>query len=123
MPMVAIRSMGLLLESLVGEQVGARRSCSVTPDYLERLLDISNQRFQENTKRIARFRAAVLEATNAKTKKDGTEWEDAEARRARKREEGLRRREEVLQRQHTQTTGLLPEDGHSGNGLFEPNLT
>ncbi|KXJ94124.1 methyltransferase TYW3-domain-containing protein [Microdochium bolleyi] len=120
-PMVAIRSMGLLLESLVGEQLGGQRHCSVTLAYMRRLLDISNQRFEENTKRIARFRAAVLEATTKPTKKDGTEWEDAEARRARKREEGLRRREELAeqqrQRQDSQAAG---NDGETESDLLSP---
>lgn len=112
-PIVAIRSMGLLLESLVGEQVGNQRHCTVTAGYLRRLLDISNQRFEENTKRIARFRSAVLDATtkSASTKKDGTEWEDAEARRARKREEGLRRREKLLQQQQQKSSQVDEADG------------
>ncbi|KAH7037498.1 methyltransferase TYW3-domain-containing protein [Microdochium trichocladiopsis] len=122
MPMVAIRSMGLLLESLVGEQIQGQRYCTVSSGYLGRLLDISNHRFHENTKRIARFRSAVLDATSTKaTKKDGTEWEDAETRRARKREEGLRRREELLREQQTRTT--VGEDQVSKDSLLDPNMT
>lgn len=98
-PMVAIRSMGLLLESLVGVQNGEIRQCTVSLEYLQQLLRISDERFDENKKRIERFRSAVVEATKPPTKKDGTQWEDPEARRARKREEGLRRQAEKQSQQ------------------------
>ncbi|KAI0971995.1 methyltransferase TYW3-domain-containing protein [Xylaria arbuscula] len=93
-PIVAIRSMGLSLESLVGIQEGGVTRCTVSNDYLLSLVRIANERFEENKKRIERFRTTVLEASNP-LKKDGTEWEDAQARRERKREEGLRRKAEL----------------------------
>ncbi|KAI1865242.1 hypothetical protein JX265_008289 [Neoarthrinium moseri] len=94
-PIVAIRCMGLTFESLVGIQKANGISCTVSADYLQTLLKISNERFSENTKRIQRFRTAVLEATQPPKKKDGTEWEDAAARRERKKAEGLRKKAEL----------------------------
>ncbi|KAI0113818.1 methyltransferase TYW3-domain-containing protein [Hypoxylon sp. NC0597] len=99
-PIVAIRSMGLSFESLVGYQSGGddnKLRCTVSPAYLRTLVHIANERFSENTKRIERFRAALVEATRPFSKNAG-QWEDAQIRRERKRVEGLKRREE-LQRQ------------------------
>ncbi|OHE99793.1 tRNA wybutosine-synthesizing protein [Colletotrichum orchidophilum] len=112
-PMVGVRTMGLALESLIGyvdedeDEArgggggggGAERHCTVTPDYLRDLLRIANERFVENAARIARFRAALQEAVAGpppKLGEGGAEWEDADARRERKKAEGLRRKEEVL---------------------------
>ncbi len=93
-PVVAVRSMGLSLESLIGVDKDGVRRLVVSPEYLETLVRIANERFVENEKRIARFNAAVEAAFSPPPKgKDG--WEDAQARRERKREEGLRRREEL----------------------------
>ncbi|KAI1211870.1 methyltransferase TYW3-domain-containing protein [Annulohypoxylon truncatum] len=94
-PMVAIRSMGLSFESLIGHQSGDggdKIHCTVSSAYLRTLIRIGNERFVENTKRIERFRAALAEATKPSNKNEEA-WEDAESRRRRKREEGLRRRE------------------------------
>lgn len=86
----------------------------MSPEYLSLLVKIANERFEENKKRIARFQEALRlafgEGATAgvegqkKKKKSGdgesgnAEWEDAEARKQRKREEGLARREEVRRR-------------------------
>ena len=92
-PMVAVRSMGLSFESLIGAETDGVRRLIVSPQYLKTLVQIANERFVENEKRIARFSAA-LDAVFAPPK--GKEnWEDAQARRERKRQEGLRRREEL----------------------------
>ncbi|KAI1079661.1 methyltransferase TYW3-domain-containing protein [Whalleya microplaca] len=105
-PIVAIRSMGLALESLVGVQSGQYRQCTVSSSYLLTLVRIANERFSENKKRIERFRTAILEATQPATRKgDGAEWEDAQARRERKRAEGLRRKAELQSQQRSDATG------------------
>jgi tRNA wybutosine-synthesizing protein 3 len=93
MPMVAVRSMGLSFESLVGAETNGVRRLIVTPEYLRTLVQIGNERFVENQKRIARFSAALGAAFSPPKSKEG--WEDVQARRERKREEGLRRREEL----------------------------
>ncbi|KAK5991202.1 tRNA wybutosine-synthesizing protein 3 [Cladobotryum mycophilum] len=112
MPMVAVRSMGLGLESLIGyEESDGQRRRIVQPEYLQMLLRISNERFVENTKRIERFRSAfrddVLEP-KAKTKKnsEGEEWEDPVVRRERMKAEGLRRKAALQAEQEKATTQL-----------------
>ncbi|KAK5632407.1 hypothetical protein RRF57_008121 [Xylaria bambusicola] len=94
-PIVAVRSMGLSLESLIGIQENGVAKCTVSDDYLLSLLRIANERFEENKKRIERFRTAILEVSYPPKKRDGTEWEDAQSRRERKRMEGLRRKAEL----------------------------
>ncbi|KAI0897524.1 methyltransferase TYW3-domain-containing protein [Annulohypoxylon nitens] len=94
-PIVAIRSMGLSFESLIGYQSdddSGKIQCTVSSDYLRTLIRIGNERFIENTKRIERFRAALIDATKP-SNKNGDAWEDTETRRRRKREEGLKKRE------------------------------
>ncbi|KAL2886042.1 tRNA wybutosine-synthesizing protein 3 [Ceratocystis lukuohia] len=107
-PMVAVRSMGLSFESLLGHRrdgggaEAGETTLYVPEDYLDIIMNLANERFVENARRIERFRNAFLDAFNdvgaAKKKKkgqEGTEWEDVEVRRARKREEGLRKRDEA----------------------------
>ncbi|KND89886.1 tRNA wybutosine-synthesizing protein 3 [Tolypocladium ophioglossoides CBS 100239] len=95
-PIVAVRSMGLGFESLVGyETPDGQRRRLVPVGYLQTLLSIGNERFAENAKRIARFRAAFQHAVREpepRRNPDGGEWEDALARRERMRAEGLRRK-------------------------------
>ena len=88
-PMVAIRSSGLALSSLIGfmdDQIAPPTIITlVNGDYLRLLLEIANERFEANTKRIERFRRELLARTAAKV----SQWEDASARRERKKVEGL----------------------------------
>ncbi|KAI6711521.1 tRNA wybutosine-synthesizing protein [Diplocarpon mali] len=93
-PMVGIRSMGLALESVIGFASGGKGICVVPEWQLRSLIEISNQRFQENAKRIARFRTLLRaeRSTEGKRKgQEGVKWEDAGERRERKRAEGLER--------------------------------
>ncbi|KAF7559609.1 hypothetical protein G7046_g4530 [Stylonectria norvegica] len=98
-PMVAIRSMGLAFESLIGQQVvDGQLQRLVTPEYLHTLIQIANERFTENSNRIERFRAAFRDAMSEPVPKmnpQGDEWEDSAARRERKKAEGLRRKAEA----------------------------
>ncbi|KAH8844364.1 hypothetical protein MCOR27_009252 [Pyricularia oryzae] len=94
-PMVAIRSMGLGLESIVGTLAAGGLQCLVTPQYLAMLVRISNERFRQNAERIERFRLALQEEFGEKKQTGNPGWEDAAARRERKKAEGLRRREEI----------------------------
>ena len=101
--MVAIRSMGLGFESLVGMETQGNIHCIVSPAYLQMLIRLANERFVENSKRIQRFQVALLEAIEGSKKpKRGPEWEDAAARKERKRAEGLKRSAELKQQQHQQ---------------------
>lgn len=94
--MVAVRSMGLALESLIGFHEGGKEVCSVSEGALKTLLAISNERFQVNSARITRFRellmASISTQAEPKRREDGEEWEDAQERKERKRAEGLMRR-------------------------------
>ncbi|KAI1658727.1 methyltransferase TYW3-domain-containing protein [Daldinia decipiens] len=107
-PIVAIRSMGLTFESLIGYQSEGNDKLhrTVSPAYLRTLIRIANERFVENTKRIDRFRAALAEATKPVSESG---WEDAQVRRERKKAEGLRRREE-LRRQKNDSGAAAVED-------------
>lgn len=90
--------MGLAFESLIGHQVDGHHLRLVSPEYLGTLINIANERFAENTKRIGRFRDAFREAVSTPAPRrnpEGEEWEDAAARRERKRAEGLRRKAEL----------------------------
>ncbi|TLS22671.1 uncharacterized protein PpBr36_05657 [Pyricularia pennisetigena] len=94
-PMVAIRSMGLGVESIVGTVAAGGLQCLVTPQYLAMLVRISNERFRQNAERIERFRLALKDEFGGKKQTGKAGWEDAVARRERKKAEGLRRRDEV----------------------------
>ena len=111
-PMVAIRSSGLALESIIGrvlnrvEDTGSEDSDSVhyrigeevhslvTEHYLELLLKIANDRFKINMERMKRFECDLFrrESTFASI----STWEDGKVRQARKRAEGLKQREERI---------------------------
>ena len=97
--MVAVRSMGLSFESLIGFEAGdGRRSSLVSPSYLQSLVRIAGERFGENARRISRFQAAFRDALSEPAPRlnpQGEEWEDQVARRERKRAEGLRRKAEL----------------------------
>lgn len=112
-PMVAIRSMGLSFESLIGQQVGESRESLVPLGYLHKLMSIANERFVENTKRIERFLTAFRELSRPpqpRKNAEGAEWEDAAARRERKRAEGLRRKAEL---QSSKDSTISTEPGES----------
>jgi len=92
-PMVAIRTAGLALASLVGvcnDSIAegddeVRRL--VSEEYLEILVGMANERFVANRERIARFEHELFNKANS-----GESWEDGDSRRERKRREGLARR-------------------------------
>ncbi|KAL4904695.1 hypothetical protein BDW74DRAFT_27828 [Aspergillus multicolor] len=106
-PIVAVRSAGLALESVVGyydDGSDIVRSL-VTEEYLQMLVTMANERFSVNTERKQRFRTALLnnytsESMQAKGKtKSGSE--DPQKRKERMRAEGLARKK-MLESQATQ---------------------
>lgn len=124
--------MGLSFESLIGVQRDSQRQALVTAEYLSLLVKIANERFDENKKRIARFREALRLAFGSdpkgaggdgveekKKKGDSGEWEDAQARAQRKREEGLARREEVRKRKEEERERKRREAEEAGGGPKE----
>lgn len=91
-PMVAVRSSGLALESLIGylAEDGQTVKSLVGEEYLRLLLKMGNERFKANTERTRRFQDDLFRREEPKPG-----WEDAESRQARKKAEGLKRREEL----------------------------
>ncbi|KAL9577652.1 MAG: hypothetical protein Q9203_007380, partial [Teloschistes exilis] len=75
-----------------GEQV---IEALVSEEYLEMLVGIANARFEANGERMRRFEELLFGGGDDHGGTVQEEWEDGEARRERKRAEGLRRREEV----------------------------
>lgn len=120
--MVGIRSMGLALESVIGFQRDNRLLCMVPEWQLRNLIEISNQRFIENTKRIERFRVLLKEIAGQTVQerrkgKYGGEWEDTQTRRERKRAEGLERAQRLkTSRENTEKSNDVSDIG------LEPNL-
>lgn len=97
-PMVAVRSIGLTFDSIIArEDDDGRIVPVVSEDYLRSLVELASERFAVNTERIERFRAHLVaqfrqpgeDTKPPKGKKGYPGWEDAAARRERKRAEGL----------------------------------
>ncbi|KAL5328650.1 hypothetical protein ACEPPN_002152 [Leptodophora sp. 'Broadleaf-Isolate-01'] len=112
-PMVGIRSMGLSLESVIGFESAGREICMVPEWQLKHLVEVTNQRFVENGKRIERFRGLLREMGKCEGKErrgdGGGEWEDKEARRERKRAEGLKRAEELRMGKEVKHDDEMPD--------------
>jgi len=92
-PMVAVRSSGLSLSSLIGfaddDTSHGGVGAMVSEEYLHNLLEIANERFEANKERVARFRRNLLQDKREGVgKKDGI-WEAKETRRNRLRTLGL----------------------------------
>ena len=138
-PMVAIRTAGLALESLIGFGSSTHNDDddddeggvvvvyrTVPAAHLRTLLRVANERFVANAERIARFRALLLSSSEEGVKKQrGPKWEDAVARRERLRAEGLRRREEIRRQRGDEEARAVEEDDNdgAGAGLFVDALT
>jgi tRNA wybutosine-synthesizing protein 3 len=97
-PMVAVRSTGYSFDSIIGYHDNTGHNIALVDErYLQTLAHVANERFQINTERIARFRTALLQQYSPHL--TGTPglavsgWEDAEARKQRKRAEGLARQQ------------------------------
>lgn len=88
-PMVAVRTSGLAFESLIGccedrDDRGERLKPLVSEHYLGMLLRIGNERFATNRERVARFEDVLFAGRDR-----GSQWENTEVRRERKRNVGL----------------------------------
>ena len=88
-PMVAVRTSGLAFESLIGccedhDDIGDSLKPLVSEDYLRMLLRIGNERFVTNRERTARFEDELSAGRGR-----GSQWEDTEVRKERKRNAGL----------------------------------
>lgn len=111
-PIVAVRSAGLSLESVIGycEETDDDNDDGgepiirslVTEEFLEMLVNISNERFAVNSERKERFRTNLLDLCSTDHHQHGAKgrgkskppgWEDPEKRRERMRAEGLLRKQ------------------------------
>lgn len=92
-PMVAVRCNGLAMDSIIGiiDSSNERIRKMVNDIYLKTLLKICNLRFEDNKRRIDAFDARVGVLLFGDGKEKAKACEDKEARKARKREEGLRK--------------------------------
>ncbi|KAH6667528.1 methyltransferase TYW3-domain-containing protein [Halenospora varia] len=123
-PMVGIRSMGLALESIIGFEHNGQEICTVPEWQLGNLLEISNDRFVENTKRIERFRALLKDLSGGAQEgrrkgQEGEKWEDPQSRRERKRAEGLRMKEASSKAAKNNDTSGMSEELLDGIELPE----
>jgi tRNA wybutosine-synthesizing protein 3 len=112
-PMVAVRSAGYSFDSIIGYQDEHGRNITLVDEkYLRTLIAIANDRFRINFERISRFQTAFMEAFNVPSSLGGNakkpEWEDADTRKQRKREEGLAR-QQALQANGTESYNVTRE--------------
>ncbi|EGD98903.1 hypothetical protein TESG_06265 [Trichophyton tonsurans CBS 112818] len=115
-PIVAVRSSGLGLESIIGyiENDGSPEATArsfVTEEYLQLLVQISNERFAINTERMERFRVKLLHLGGRQALGNpNLQWEDPVARRARKRAEGLERSKAAKEAQKRENLTSVTDD-------------
>jgi tRNA wybutosine-synthesizing protein 3 len=111
-PIVAVRSSGLALESIVGireyHSDGDVARSLVSEEYLRMLVDIAHERFKTNTQRVDRFRTKLMELQSSSSKPQG--WEDPDVRRARKRMEGLQRKKDMEAANSKNLSTVVDED-------------
>jgi tRNA wybutosine-synthesizing protein 3 len=134
-PIVAVRSSGLSLESIIGYCEEGDNTDSngdppvivrslVTEEYLQMLVALANERFVVNRERVERFRTRLLELCSSslsptttkhrgKKQPPGSDWEDAQVRRERKRAEGLQRKKEAA----AQLDGQTRDDDNDDTGM------
>ena len=109
-PMVAIRSSGISLSSLLGYAIDVNEedeiNCIVEESYLQLLLHIANDRFLENSKRVDRFQSQLLQSVRKRER----HWEDGQVRRERLKAQGLgeRRKRELRENYPKHESGDIP---------------
>lgn len=120
-PVVAIRSTGYSFDSIIGYQDETGRNISLMNEaHLRTLVCIANERFKINEERIARFRTQLLKsykpvpASSSRISKP--DWEDADARKQRKRAEGLAR-QQALQSTISEKKSSTENDSIEVNGI------
>jgi tRNA wybutosine-synthesizing protein 3 len=127
-PIVAVRSSGLALESIIGYCEHSNGNPDpimrslVQEEYLKMLVALANERFEVNKERVERFRTKLLDlyatastaGPNTMHGKKHLGWEEPQARRERKRIEGLKRQAEMA---HQRASTLEPDDAEIGMGI------
>ena len=123
-PMIAIRSSGLALESIMGacssnvsDEDGKVESL-VSEDYLLMLLKLANERFKINSERMQRFESDLFGRGAA----NGSQWEDADVRKVRKRMEGLKKQNQLRQESVTEESKDSSLKDTDGNEIHESGI-
>jgi len=114
--MVAVRSMGLGFDSIIGYQNASGKVFRVVDAaYLSSMMRIARNRFETNTARTKRFQINLDNAYKASQKPGGSADElalEKALRRQRKREEGLATQKEVREAEgdlsDTDATSSMP---------------
>jgi tRNA wybutosine-synthesizing protein 3 len=119
--MVAVRSAGYSFDSIIGYQDEHGRNFPLVDEkYLQVLVAIANDRFRINGERITRFRTALIDVFKPSGLTTGEvpkpEWEDANTRRQRKREEGLAR-QQALRTNDFESKDIAEEGTVDINGM------
>lgn len=130
-PMVAVRTAGLGLEAIIASIGGSDDDGPfhvrhfVTKEYSTMLLKIANERFAANKQRIDRFQRCLKEAMALKVEREqhSNDWESQEARRRRKREEGLRKKEaaNIAAKRHSGSNTHTSSEGDHEDIQLYPN--
>jgi tRNA wybutosine-synthesizing protein 3 len=99
-PMVAVRSSGYSFDAIIGYQSDTGKNIALVDEtYLQTLFNIANDRFRVNSERIKRFEVALHEQYHPESipraDVNKPEWEAADVRKQRKREEGLARQRAI----------------------------
>jgi tRNA wybutosine-synthesizing protein 3 len=128
-PMVAVRSTGYSFDAIIGYKDDS--NCKVPlvdENYLRTLVGIANERFKTNEERIQRFRTSLMEQSNqdmaskSSTSLSNTsksDWEDPEARKQRKRQEGLLRQQALANQATTSTSAENVSNDVQLDALYE----
>ncbi|KAF2098124.1 hypothetical protein NA57DRAFT_76919 [Rhizodiscina lignyota] len=102
--MVAVRSSGMSLDSIVGYEDGNGIIRSIVDEnYFRGILSVINERFSANQERIGRFQHLLLSGYHRIQRVASTSdslWEDAAVRRERKRREGLMKQQSLRSTQN-----------------------
>lgn len=92
--MVAVRTISLAFDSVIGyEGVDGKLIPMVTEAYMRVLVELCNERFHKNKERTEAFREALFESFKPQQSQFSgpSAWEPLEQRRARMKEDGIRR--------------------------------
>lgn len=120
MVMVAVRSTGLSTDSPIGyldqDYEEKTLALSVSEAYVQSLVSMANEKFSTNTERTEQFRKTLLK-NFAPSSSAASNWEPADVRKARKREEGLRRQAEARSKQSESTPLTAVDFNIDGSAL------
>jgi tRNA wybutosine-synthesizing protein 3 len=118
-PMVAVRSMGLAFDSIIGyESVEGTATSLVDEEHLAMLVQIANSRFKTNSERIQRFRASLSkESSPGYVKSERPDWEDASERKKRMKMEGLAKQSTLKEHEDDTMADVLDDFNFNPNSF------